>query len=105
VAYFCSGALAWTLSGVDKRTTMSAAYLASLQAYADAVGVPLRLALYWSRWNLWTVIAPEGFRRSDGGLRVTMMEAVMANEFGRLGDVSIFTKAPLRLVLDQQFSL
>jgi hypothetical protein len=83
-----------------QRTTMSAAYLASLQAYADTVGAPLRLALYWSRWNLWTVIAPDRFRRPDGGLRVTMMEAVMANEFGRLGDVSIWTKPPLRLVLD-----
>jgi len=84
----------------QQRTTMSAAYLASLQSYAAAVRAPLRLALYWSRWNLWTVIAPDRFRRSDGGLRVTMMEAVMANEFGRLGDVSIFTKAPLRLVLN-----
>ena len=83
-----------------QRTTMSAAYLASLQAYADTVGTPLRLALYWSRWNLWTVIAPDRFRRPEGGLRVTMMEAVMANEFGRLGDVSIWTKPPLRLVLD-----
>lgn len=83
-----------------QRTTMSAAYLTSLQAYADAVGVPLRLAIYWSRWNLWTVIAPKPFLRSDGGLRVTMTEAIMANEFGRLGDVSIWTKPPLRLVLD-----
>ena len=41
-----------------QRATMSAAYLASLQAYADPVGAPLRLAFYWSRWNLWTVIAP-----------------------------------------------
>lgn len=83
-----------------QRTTMSTAYLASLQAYADAVGAPLRLALYWSRWNFWTVIAPDRFRRPEGGLRVTMMEAVMANEFGRLGDVSIWTKPPLRLGLD-----
>ncbi|TPI18880.1 hypothetical protein [Mesorhizobium sp. B4-1-1] len=83
-----------------QRTTMSAAYLTSLQAYADAVGAPLRLALYWSRWNLWTIIAPDSFRRPAGGLRVTMIEAVMANEFARLGDVSIATKPPLRLVLD-----
>lgn len=79
---------------------MSAAYLASLQAYADAVGASLRLAFYWSRWNLWTVIAPDSFRQPDGGLRITMMEAVKANELGRLGDVSICTKPPLRLVLD-----
>ena len=82
-----------------QRTTMSATYFISLQAYADAVGVPLRLAIYWSRWNIWTVIAPKPFLRPDGGLRVTMMEAIMTNEFGRLGDVSICTKPPLRLVL------
>lgn len=82
-----------------QRTSMSAAYFTSLQAYADAVCVPLRLAIYWSRWNLWTVIAPKPFLRSDGGLRITMMEAIMANEFGRLGDVSICTRPPLRLVL------
>jgi len=82
-----------------QRTTMSPAYITSLQAYADAVGVPLRLAIYWSRWNLWTVIAPKPFLRSDGGLRLTMTDALMVNEFGRLGDVSIFTKPPLRLVL------
>lgn len=82
-----------------QRTSMSAAYFTSLQAYADAVCVPLRLAIYWSRWNLWTVIAPKPFLRSDGGLRITMTEAIMANEFGRLGDVSICTRPPLRLVL------
>ena len=84
----------------QQRTTMSAAYLRSLQSYADAVGASLRLALYWSRWNLWTVIAPDHFWRPDGGLAVGMMEAVMANEFARLGDMSIWTKPPLRLVLD-----
>jgi hypothetical protein len=82
-----------------QRTSMSEAYFTSLQAYADAVCVPLRLAIYWSRWNLWTVIAPKPFLRPDGGLRITMTEAIMANEFGRLGDVSICTRPPLRLVL------
>ena len=83
-----------------QRTSMSAAYLNSLQCYADMVGTPLRLAIFWSLWNIWTIIPPERFRRSDGGLRVTMQEAVMANEFGRLGEVIIMTRPPLRLVLD-----
>lgn len=80
-------------------TQMSAAYLASLQTYADAVGTPLKLAIFWSLWNLWTVVSPERFRRANGGLRITMQEAVMANEFGRLGEVIIMTRPPLRLVL------
>lgn len=83
-----------------QRTSMSAAYLASLQDYADMVGTPLKLAIYWSLWNIWTIISPERFRRPDGGLRVSMQEAVIANEFSRLGEVIIMTRPPLRLVLD-----
>ncbi len=82
-----------------QKTQMSAAYLASLQTYADMVGAPLKLAIFWSLWNIWTVISPDRFRRPNGGLRVTMKDAVLANESGRLGEVIIMTKAPLRLVL------
>ena len=82
-----------------QKTQMSAAYLASLQMYADMVGTPLKLAIFWSLWNIWTVISPDRFRRPNGGLRVTMKDAVLANESGRLGEVIIMTKAPLRLVL------
>ncbi|PZU66721.1 hypothetical protein [Sphingobium sp.] len=81
-------------------STMSAAYLRSLQTYADMVCAPLKLAIFWSLWNIWTIVSPERFRRPDGGLRVTMQDAVMANEFGRLGEVIIMTRPPLRLVLD-----
>ena len=82
-----------------QKTQMSAAYLASLQTYADMVGAPLKLAIFWSLWNIWTVISPERFRSPNGGLRITMKDAVLANESGRLGEVIIMTKAPLRVVL------
>ncbi len=82
-----------------QRTGMSAAYLRSLRSYADAMGVPLRLAFYWSVWNIWTVIAPEPFMRKDGSLRVRMQDAVVVNEFARLGEVTIMTVPPLRIVL------
>lgn len=82
-----------------QKAQMSAAYLASLQTYADMVGAPLKLAIFWSLWNIWTVISPERFRSPNGGLRITMKDAVLANESGRLGEVIIMTKAPLRVVL------
>ncbi|UPT97741.1 hypothetical protein J4G48_0006500 [Bradyrhizobium barranii subsp. apii] len=82
-----------------QETRMSAAYLASLQAYADMVGTPVKLAIFWSLWNIWTVISPDRFRTQNGGLRVTMKDAVLANESERLGEVIIMTKPPLRLVL------
>ncbi len=84
---------------LKQRTSMSAAYLASLRSYAEAVGVPLRIAFYWSRWNFWTVISADRFTDASGRMEVTMTEALMQNELARLGDVSIATKPPLRLVL------
>ncbi|MBP2463794.1 MULTISPECIES: hypothetical protein [unclassified Rhizobium] len=78
---------------------MSRAYLSSLQSYADAVGTPLKLAIYWSLWRFWSVISPERFRTRNGALRVSMQEAMLASEFERLGEVLIMTKPPLRLVL------
>lgn len=82
-----------------QETRMSAAYLASLQTYADMVGAPLKLAIFWSLWNIWTVISPDRFRRPNGGLRITMKDAVLANESERIGEVIIMTKTPMRLVL------
>lgn len=83
-----------------QETRMSAACLASLQAYADIVGTPLKLAIFRSLWNIWTVISPDRFRTQNDGLRVTMKYAVLANESERLGEVIIMTKPPLRLVLE-----
>lgn len=85
---------------LEQTLTMSTAYLGSLQSYADMVGTPLKLAIFWSLWNIWTIVSPERFRREDGGLRVAMQDAVKANEFGKLGETVIMTKPPLRLVLD-----
>jgi hypothetical protein len=45
------------------------------------------------------VISPERFRTRSGGLRVSMQEAMLANEFERLGEKLIMTKPSLRLVL------
>ncbi|WP_426137287.1 hypothetical protein [Phyllobacterium sp. SL163] len=78
---------------------MSRKYLESVQSYADAVGTPLKLAIYWSAWRFWSVISPEHFRTRSGGLRVSMQEAMLASEFERLGEKLIMTKPPLRLVL------
>jgi hypothetical protein len=76
---------------------LSARYVASISSYCDAVGAPLRLAVYWSLWKVWTVVSPDRFRLPSGGLVVSMDEALLADELGRLGDFIIMTKPPLRL--------
>jgi hypothetical protein len=83
----------------NQQASMSPDYVASLEAYADAVGTPLRIAIYWSRWNIWTLTSPASFKTPRGGLKIRMLDAIMASQLARLGDVSIATKPPLRLVL------
>lgn len=84
---------------LKQKTRMTAAYLASLQTYADTVGTPLKLAIFWSRWKIWTIISPGRFRSPNGDLRVKMEDAIVANESGKIGEVILMTKPPLRLVL------
>lgn len=83
---------------LKQRTKLSAAYMQSLEAYAETVGTPLYLAFYWSLWKMWTLVSADRFRTASGGLHISMEEAVMANELCRLGDVSLNTVAPLRLI-------
>lgn len=79
---------------------LSADYVRSLTDYSALVGTPLRLAIHWARWGLWTLVSPSRFIAADGSVKITMEAALCVSEMGRLGDVTIATSPPLRLVLD-----
>ncbi|WP_336964002.1 hypothetical protein [Sphingobium aquiterrae] len=81
-----------------QRTKLSAAYMRTLDDYAALVGAPLYLAIYWSLWKIWTLVPPARFRMPGGGVHISMEGAMMANALGCLGDVSLNTVAPLRLM-------
>jgi hypothetical protein len=81
----------------QRRLLMKRAYREALEAYAEATGAKLKLAVFWARWSLWTLVTPGMLLDADGDLVLDMMEAYAANELGRLGDRSIGTTAPLRL--------
>lgn len=72
-------------------------YLDKLLNYADVVGNELKIAIFWSAWNLWTLISPSQFERSKGNCSVTMLSAMKVNEMNRLGDFSVGTTPPLIL--------
>lgn len=84
---------------VQRRLVMKKAYREGLEAYADATGAKLKLAVFWARWSIWTLVSPERLVDAGGDLVLDMNEGMMANELGRLGDRTIGTKAPLRLRL------
>ena len=56
----------------QERKLMNRAYREKLEAYAAATGGELKLAVYWARWGIWTLISPErlidenGDRRTNG---------------------------------------
>jgi len=74
-------------------------YLARLQRYADAVGCPLKLAIYWARWSLWALIDPADLRQQEGILSISMLEAMSVNQMAMLGDRTIGTAPPLKFCL------
>lgn len=83
----------------DQVDEQSPAYLASLRRYSDAVGVPLLIAHFWSRWGMWTLVEVDRFLIGDGGLRVGMAEAFPYSRLGDLGDVSINLPGPLQFTV------
>jgi len=74
-------------------------YMTSLQRYADILGLPLYFAVYWSRWNLWTLTRSDMFDSEDGKHQISMGDAMKRNEMAMLGDCSIGTVPPLSVRL------
>ncbi len=78
-------------------------YLQKLERYAALFGKPLKLAVYWSRWNLWTLVPTSALTRSGADRQsLTFTVALKRNEMVDLGDVMLGTTPPLivRLVAD-----
>lgn len=85
---------------LEQEIILKPAYYRSIQDYAEAVGAPLWLAIYWARWNIWTVVAPEPFCSPDGSVVIRLIDAVVVDQLAQLGDVLIATRPPLRIVRD-----
>jgi hypothetical protein len=83
----------------QRRKLMTADYRKKLEAYTSATGAELKLAVFWARWAVWTLVSPASLLEEDGDLALDMITAMKVNELGRLGDRSIGTRPPLRLHL------
>ena len=81
-----------------KGFSLSENYLTGLRTYGELVGCPVKLAMYWSRWNVWTSVPLSACERG-GRPSLSMMRAYKANEMGLLGDVHVATRFPLRFRL------
>lgn len=76
--------------------------LLALQRYAQIVDTEsLKVAIYWSRWNRWTLTAVDRFKEKPRSnyLFLDLTSAIKADEMGSLGDRSIGTEWPIGLTL------
>jgi hypothetical protein len=94
---------AYETSPSIRRRLMGRAYRDELEAYAKATGGELKLAIYWAKWAIWTLVTPAKLVDANGELSLHMVEALKANEMHALGDLSVATKPPLELhlIMDQ----
>lgn len=76
--------------------------VARLRAYADLFGLPLRFAIYWSRWHLWSLITEDDMRLTDSKYRTSLVEALASNRMLEIGDFHLATTPPatLRILAD-----
>ncbi len=83
----------------QERLLMTRTYREKLENYATATGATLKLAVFWAKWGIWTLVSPERLVDGDGCLTLDMLSALRTNELGSLGDRMIGTRPPLRLRL------
>lgn len=83
----------------QRRRLFKPDYYKKLQAYAEATGAELRVAVYWARWRIWTLVDPSRLLNDAGELILDMQNAMMVNELSALGDLTIGAKTPIRLRL------
>ena len=81
----------------QKRRLLSQSYMKRLASYAAATGAELKIAVFWARWSIWTLVSPDRLLGGDGGLDLDMHTAIHVNELAHLGDRTIGTRPPLRL--------
>ncbi|RUV41180.1 hypothetical protein EOD29_23790 [Mesorhizobium sp. M1A.T.Ca.IN.004.03.1.1] len=88
----------------QRRRLLTRDYRKSLDRYAAATGGTLKLAIFWARWSIWTLVDPEKLAPGGGDLTLDMMEALKVSELASLGDESLGMRAPLllRLTMDSE---
>ncbi|MBI4198107.1 MAG: hypothetical protein HY533_03245 [Chloroflexi bacterium] len=86
-----------------KSFTLGKNYFNGLLEYAKLTATPLKLAIYWASWNLWTLVSPDAGLSQNGRWLISMTEAMRVNEMSSIGDHFIGSEFPisLRLIADK----
>ncbi len=61
---------------------------------------PLKFAIYWKQWRLWTLVDPSAFTKKKATFYIGVGEAMVANEMARFGDAYIAVGVPLTIRIE-----
>lgn len=67
--------------------------------YSVAMDIPLKFAVYWARWRLWTLVDSNNLKQDGAKRSVEMGDALILSELSEIGDLTIGTEPPLKLRL------
>jgi hypothetical protein len=71
-------------------------YLDRLQRYTTLFKKDLKLAIYWSKWNLWTLSSLKWTKCEGNKCSISLEDAFKFNEMASLGDYTLATLPPLK---------
>lgn len=74
-------------------------YIDSLKRYCSTFGVPLKFAIYWARWRVWTLVDVESLDVSSGYCDLHFVRALELNQMNLLGDHMLAAVPPISLRL------
>jgi hypothetical protein len=77
--------------------TLANDYFVGMLRYAELMKCPLRFAVFWARWNIWTLVAPTVFKSRSVDYELTVRDALMNNDMAILGDKAIGVAFPLKM--------
>ncbi|HEV3157629.1 MAG TPA: hypothetical protein VGZ00_09825 [Candidatus Baltobacteraceae bacterium] len=77
--------------------SITSKYFENLQRYGEWMGCPIRLAVYWSTTNHWTVVPLETLKQQSNVYELSFHVAMKSNLMASFGDVIIGTTPPLEI--------
>jgi hypothetical protein len=72
-------------------------YLDGLRKYARINNCGLKIAIYWRKWNLWTLVSETHIKNDGKYCTISLFDAGKLNEMSLVGDCMIGTKVPLSI--------
>ena len=82
---------------IDHVFALKEDYLLKLKNYSRIVNTDLYFAIFWSCWQMWTLIKLSDFTMCEGKIEITFEEALKKNKMSLLRDFIVATQAPLSI--------